>query len=170
MIAVFRQCTPKEKIPFVFINTLLLHIPCLAFTCRWNDVQRNEYTHCAWAGGTFFPVVPYVSFFFVVGNSFRCYLPTIPVVPLCLVAQISFLVVAGKHFRCYLLTNHTSCAVVPVFLLQQEIVFGCTVSKKDSYLISFRERGSIYLSLYCLTVIIVTQKYQELSLQIEISE
>jgi hypothetical protein len=54
-------------------------------------------------------------FFVAAGNSFRCYLPTIPVVPLCLVAQVSFLVVAGKRFRCYLLTNHTSCAVVSVF-------------------------------------------------------
>jgi hypothetical protein len=45
-------------------------------------------------------------FVVVVGNSFRCYLPTIPVVPLCLVAQVSFLVVMGKSFRCYFLTNH----------------------------------------------------------------
>jgi hypothetical protein len=58
----------------------------------------------------------FVSLFVVVaGNSFRCYLPTIPVVPLCLVAQVRFLVVAGKSFRCYLHTNHTSCAVVSIF-------------------------------------------------------
>ena len=62
-----------------------------------NDGQRNKYTCCAWAGGTFFPVVPLCHFFVVVaGNSFRCYLPTIPVVPLWLVAQVSFLVVAGN--------------------------------------------------------------------------
>jgi hypothetical protein len=92
--------------------------------------------------------VPLCQFFVAVaGNSFRCYLPTIPVVPLWLVAQVSFLVVAGKSFRCYLLTDHTSCAVVSVFWLWREIVFGCTVSKKDSYLVSLRERGSIYLSL-----------------------
>jgi hypothetical protein len=60
--------------------------------------------------------VPLCQFFVVVaGNSFRCYLPTIPVVQLCLGSQVSFLVVAGKSFRCYLLTNHTSCAVVSVF-------------------------------------------------------
>ena len=113
-----------------------------------------------WAGGTFFPVVPLCQFFVVVaGNSFRCYLPTIPVVPLCLVAQVSFLVVAGKSFRCYLLTDQTSCAIVSVFWFRQEIVFGCTVSKKDSYLVSLRERGSVYLSLYCLTVTIISQKY-----------
>ncbi len=97
-------------------------------------------------------------FFVVAGNSFRCYLPTIPVVPLCLVALVSFLVVVGKSFRCYLLTHHTSCAVVSVFWFQQEIVFGCTVSKKDSYLASLRERGFIYLSLYLLTVTFVSQK------------
>ncbi len=62
----------------------------------------------------FFQLCRCVSFFFVAGNSFRCYLPTIPVVPLCLVAQVSFLVVAGKGFRCYLLTDH-----IPVVLLCQ---------------------------------------------------
>ncbi len=102
----------------------------------------------------------------VAGNSFRCYLPTIPVVLLCLVAQVSFLVVVGKGFGCY----HTSCAIVSVFWFWQEIVFGCTVSKKDSYSVSLRERGSVYLSLCCFTVMIVSQKYQELSLQVEISE
>ncbi len=65
----------------------------------------------------FFQLRRCVSFIFVVaGNSFRCYLPNIPVVPLCLVAQVSFLVVAGKHFRCYLLTK-------PVVPLCQ--FFGC---------------------------------------------
>ncbi len=97
-------------------------------------------------------------FWFLVGNSFRCYLPNIPVVPLCLffgcggkqfwVAQISFLVVVGYSFRCYLLTHHTNCAVVSVFLLQQEIVFGCTVPKKDSYSVSLIERESASKCVY----------------------
>ncbi len=92
-------------------------------------------------------------FLVVVGNSFRCYLPTIPVVVLChyfgcggkqfWIAQISFLVAVGNSFRCYLLLIcHTSCAVVSVFWLRQEIVFGCKVSKKDSYLVSSIERES----------------------------
>jgi hypothetical protein len=115
----------------------------------------------------FLPVVLLCHFFHMAGNSFRCYLPTIPVVLLCLVAQVSFLVVVGKSFRCYLLTDHTNCAVVSVFWSRREIFFGCTVSKKDSYLVSLRKRGSIYLSLYPLTVMIVFQKYQELSLQAE---
>jgi hypothetical protein len=160
----------KEKLLIFLITTLLLHIPLLALTHRQNDRWRNKYTRCAWAGGTFFQLCHCVSFFFVAGNSFRCYLPTIPVVPLCLVAQVSFLVVAGKSFRCYLLTNHTSCSVVSVFWFWREIVFGCTVFKKASYLVSLRERGSVYLSLYLLTVTIISQKYRELSLQVEISE
>jgi hypothetical protein len=44
----------KEKLPFVLTNTLLLHIPLLALTDRQKDGQRNKYTRCAWAGGTFF--------------------------------------------------------------------------------------------------------------------
>jgi hypothetical protein len=53
-----------------------------------------------------------------------------------------FLVVAGNSSRCYLLIYHTSCAIVSVFWLQQEIVLSCTVSKKDSYSVSFIERES----------------------------
>ncbi len=50
-------------------------------------------------------------FLVVVGNSFRCYLPTIPVVPLCL-----FFVAAVNSFGL-----HRS-----VFLLLREIVLGVT--------------------------------------------
>ncbi len=119
------------------INTLLLHIPLLAFTDGQNDRQRNKYTRCMWAGGTFFQLCCCVSFLVVARNSFRCYLSTIPVVPLCLFfgcgrklfwfAQISFLIVVGNSFRCCLLTYHTSCAIVSFFWLRREIVFGCTV-------------------------------------------
>ncbi len=52
-----------------------------------------------------------VRFLVVAGNSFRCYLPTIPVVPLCL-----FLVVAENSFGL-----HRS-----VFWLWPEIVLGVT--------------------------------------------
>jgi hypothetical protein len=52
-----------------------------------------------------------VSFLVVAGNSFRCYLPTIPVVLLCL-----FLVAAGNSFGL-----HRS-----IFWLWQEIVVGVT--------------------------------------------
>ncbi len=65
-----------------------------------------------------------------------------------MVAQISFLVVAGNSFRCYLLIYHTSCAVVSVFWLRQKIVFGCTVSKKDSYSVSLIKRESASKCVY----------------------
>ncbi len=154
----------ERKLPFILINTLLLHMPLLALTHPQTESKTKRRIHLLRIGleELFFQLCHCVSFFVVVGNSFRCYLPTTPVLPLCLVAQVSFLVVAGKRFRCYLLTDHTSCVVVSVFWLRREIVFGCTVSKKDSYSVSLRESGSIYLSLYCLTVTIVSQKYQEL--------
>ncbi len=94
----------------------------------WTDRITDRETNTLTAHGLeeLFSSCAAVSVFFVVaGNRCRCYLPTIPVVQLCLVAQISFLVVVGKSVRCYLLTNHTSCAIVV------GIVFGCTVSKKD---------------------------------------
>ncbi len=65
-----------------------------------------------------------------------------------LVAQVSFLVVAGNSLRCYLLTYHNSCAVVSVFGLRREIVFGCTVCKKDSYSLSLKERESASKCVY----------------------
>jgi hypothetical protein len=114
---------------------------------RQNYRRRNKYTPCAWAGGTFFQLCRCVSCFFVAGNIFRCNLPNIPVVPLCLVAQVNFWL-WRETFRCYLLTNHTRCAVVSVFLFWREIVFGCTVSKNDSYSVSLRERGSASKCVY----------------------
>jgi hypothetical protein len=97
-------------------------------------------------------------FWFLAGNNFRCYLPTIPVVPLCLFFWLrreivlgctdQFLVVAGNSFMCYLLTYHTSCAIVSGFWLQREIVFGCAVSKKDSYWVSLMERESASKYVY----------------------
>ncbi len=65
-----------------------------------------------------------------------------------MIAQVSFLVVAGNRFRWYLLTYHTSCAVVSVFWLRWEIVFGCTVYKKDSYSLSLIERESASKCVY----------------------
>jgi hypothetical protein len=45
IIVVFLQCTLKEKLPFVLINTLLLHIPLLALTDRWTELQMEERIH-----------------------------------------------------------------------------------------------------------------------------
>jgi hypothetical protein len=78
-----------------------------------------------------------VFFLVVAGNSFGLH-------------RSVFLVVAGNSFRCYLLTYHTSCAVVSVFWLRREIVFGCTVSKKDSYPVSLIESESASKCVYFL--------------------
>ncbi len=74
IIVEFLQCTLKEKLPFVLVNTLLLHLPLLALTDRQNDGQKNEYTQCAWAGGTFFPVVLLCQFLVHAGNGFWFYI------------------------------------------------------------------------------------------------
>ncbi len=74
IIVVFLQCTLKEKIPFVLINTLLLHIPLLALTHGQNDRQRDKYTCYAWAGGTSLPVVLLCQFLVLAGNRFWFYI------------------------------------------------------------------------------------------------
>jgi hypothetical protein len=98
-----------------------------------------------------------------------------------------FLLRREKGFRCYLHADHTSCAIVSVIWFWQEKVFDCTVFKKDSYLVSLRERGSASKCVYfirsstlllwislCIDlqpyIKILSQKYEELSLQVEISE
>ncbi len=87
-----------------------------------------------------------------------------------MVVQVGFLVVAGKSFRCYFLTYHTSCAVVSVFWLRQEIVFGNSVSKKDSCLVSLIERRTaskcVYLvrsntRLLCVSLLSISLLYQK---------
>ncbi len=103
IIVVFLWCTLYEILPIFLINTLLLYIPLLALTDRQKDRQRNEYTHCAWAGGTFFPVVLLCQFLVLAGNRFWFHL-------ICI----------------YVLRVQYSCGVVLVFLFWREIVFGVT--------------------------------------------
>ncbi len=106
------------------VNTLLLHIPLLTLT----DGQRNKYTRCTWAGGTFFQLCCCVNFWLwwkqfqviltyhascAVVSFFCCGEKKFSV------AQVSFMVVAGNSFRCYFLTYLT----IPVVLLCQ--CFGC---------------------------------------------
>jgi hypothetical protein len=85
----------KHSFTLSFSNTLFYSIslsrPLL--TDGQKNRQRDKYTRCAWAGGTFFQLCCCVSFLVVARNSFRCYLPTIPVVVLC-----HFLVAAGNSF------------------------------------------------------------------------
>ncbi len=63
----------------------------------------RQNTRCAWAGGTFFPVVMLCQFLVLAGNRFWFYL-------LCT----------------YVLRVQYSCGVVLVFWFWQEIVFGVT--------------------------------------------
>ncbi len=56
---------------------LLTPYPSLSPYSQTDDGQRNEYIRCAWAGGTFFPVVLLcASFLVLAGNRFWCYLHT----------------------------------------------------------------------------------------------
>ncbi len=64
---------------------------------------RGPNTCCAWAGGTFFPVVLLCQFLVLAGNRFWFYLPCT-----------------------YVLKVQYSCGVVLVFWFWQEIVFGVT--------------------------------------------
>ena len=66
----------KDKLPIFLINTLLLYIPLLALTDRQNYRWRDKYTCCAWAGGTFFPVVLLCQFLVLAGNRFWFYILT----------------------------------------------------------------------------------------------
>ncbi len=56
----------------------------------------------------------------------------------------------GKQFQVLFpyLSYHTSCAIVSVLWLQQEIVFGYSVSKKDSYSVSLIERQTASKCVY----------------------
>ncbi len=50
IIIVFLQRTLKEKLPFVLINTLLLHIPLLALSDRQTELQTEEQIHSLHVG------------------------------------------------------------------------------------------------------------------------
>ncbi len=139
------------------VNTLLLYIPLLTLTDRQNDRQTEKQIHLLLVGWrNIFPVVLLCQFFGCGGNSFRWYLSTIPVVLLCFVLLRQEIVFGctgwffgcGESFRCYFLSYHTSCAVVSVFWLRREIVFGYSVSKKDSYLVYLIERWTTSKCVY----------------------
>ncbi len=107
IIVVFLQCILKEKLPFILINTLLLHNPLLALTDGQNDGQRNKYTCCMWTKGTLFPSCAVVLVFGSGGKYFMVYilmnLEYNTVVVLC-----QFFGCGGKYFlvlRTYLVYN-----------------------------------------------------------------
>ncbi len=64
----------ERKITVRSHNTILLHIPLLALTHPQTELQRNEYTRCAWPGGTFFPVVLLCQFLVLAGYRFWFYI------------------------------------------------------------------------------------------------
>ena len=124
---------------------------------EWLTEKRIHLLRMGWRN--IFPVVLLCQFFGCGRNSFRWYLPTIPVVPLCLL-----FVVAGNSFWLHrsvfclwweivvvllpYLSYHTSCAAVSVFWLRREIVVNYSVSKKDSYLVSLIERWTTSKCVY----------------------
>jgi hypothetical protein len=57
-----------------FFSVTLFYSSLLALTDGRNYRRRDEYTRCAWAGGTFFPVVLLSQFFVLAGNRFWFYI------------------------------------------------------------------------------------------------
>ncbi len=123
---------------------------------RMTDRDQIHSLRMGWRN--IYPVVLLCQFFACGGNSFRWYLPTIPVVLMCLffvavgnsfwLLRLVFWLWREKGFRCYFITYHTSCVVVSVFCQWWEIVFGYSVSKKDSYLVSLIERQTASKCVY----------------------
>jgi hypothetical protein len=109
---------------------ILILIPTLRIYVFWYSGQTDGQTHGRTHGQRhtlavhgleelFFQLCCCVSFFVVVvGNSYRCYLPTIPVVPLCLVAQVSF------RFWQEIVLGITYLMTVPVVPMCQFFGFG----------------------------------------------
>ncbi len=92
----------KEKLPLLLINTMLLHIPHLAFTHRWTERLTEEQIHLLHVGWrNFFSSCAVVSVFCSGGKK-----------------------VLVLHT--YILRVQYSCGVVSVFWFWQEIVFGVT--------------------------------------------
>jgi hypothetical protein len=112
----------KEKLPFILINTLLLHIPLLALTDGQNDWQRNKHTLCAWAGGTFFQLCCCVIFLFWREIGFFLHTYVLRVQYSCGVVLVLWLRQEIVFDVTYVLSVQYSCAVVSVFWLWREIV------------------------------------------------
>jgi hypothetical protein len=119
------------------VRFTLLYSTLLALTDRQNDGRRNKYTHFAWAGGTFFPVVLLCQFFFWREIGFGCtYYYVLRVLYSCGVVLV-FFGSDGKYFlalRTYLVYNtvvrlcHFFCCggkvnFVGIFLLNPNFIF-----------------------------------------------
>ncbi len=56
------------------VRTIDATSPHMYKCIKTDDRQRDEYTRCAWAGGTFFPVVVLCQFLVLAGNRFWFYI------------------------------------------------------------------------------------------------
>ncbi len=106
MIIVFLQHTLKERLPIFLINTLLLHIPLLAFTDRCNDRETNTLA----ARGLevlFFSCAVVSVFWFLVGNRFWFYILMYLEYNIVLVLCQFF----GSGQKQFLVYVHTQCTI-----------------------------------------------------------
>ena len=108
---------------------LIRHLHICISVQKTDERQRNEYTCCVWAGGTFFPVVLLChSFGFwqekAVGFTYLCTQSTIQ-----LWCCVSFLVLAGNSFWCYV---HTQCTIQLCSCVSFLVVVGNSVVAGNS--------------------------------------
>ncbi len=134
IIVSFLQCTLTKKLPFILMNTLLIHIPPLALTHPQTELGRDKYTCCVGAGGTFFPVVllcQFIGFWLEIGFfvTFLCIQSTIQ-----LWHCFRFSVLAGNSFWCYICTQCTIhlCGCIRFFVVAGNSVVSGNSSQNEN--------------------------------------
>ena len=121
------------------VNTLLLHIPLLTLT----DGQRNKYTRCTWAGGTFFQLCCCVNFWFwweiCFGFTYLCTQSTIQLWH-CVIFLVWREIVFGIS---YVLSVQYTCVVESVFVVVGKSVVAGNRSQNEN---TFRQKknGLLY--------------------------
>jgi hypothetical protein len=125
IIVVFLQRTRKEKVPFILINTLLLHIPLLALNHRQTEWLTEKQIHLLRVGWrNFFPVVllcQFFGFWWEIGFGVTC-LHISRVQYSCGVVLVFWFWQEIVFGITYVLSVQYTCAVMSVFWLWQEIV------------------------------------------------
>ncbi len=201
----------REKVEKVFQLFTIIHTMGYiqrghsSVGCRHWSVPKIKRTRCAWAGGTFFPVVLLCPFLVLAGNRFWLFILLMyleyntGVVLYC----GHFLVLAGNSFCCYV---RTQCTIQLCSCVSFLVVAGNNSQNENTFLqknliglfycdplligfLYFRETTlqpryvsckiqtfyycislSYIIWIYILTITTVSQKYQDLSVQIEIGE
>ncbi len=187
MIVVLLQHTLKEKLPFVLLNTLLLHIPLLALTDRqmeWLTEKQIHSLRVSWRN--FFSscaVVSVFQFWWEIGFGVTYVLRVQYSCGIVLVFWFWWEIVFGVT---YVLIVQYSCAVVSVFWLWREIVlkmrtpldFLWAVSTKKSYCVTLLWSASrcvyfvrpntllLCISLFCIFVLDFTDPQVEVQVRI----